>query len=522
MNNYKLSRFLIISSFFIISLFGLSQSAEALTPPTISSVVISNASSGWTLGTSKYLNFKYANLTEELKSVAITLCHPTKADMCTNLGSIFKLSANTTTGSALTMRTLSTSLDSTYLDNSQARIKVCPATLAGSIPAEAVCALTAPFKVITSTTNPAPVTPVPIVVTPPVVEKPLPATKPVTPPTTAVINPYIGSVNIADIASGWSAGTAKTINFSYANFSGSTNSITVSICHPDNRTVCLSFPPSPELLSLTGGGNKSIERTHGPQIYQRLVARDATLTPYFNDSRQTVIKICPANSTGEVTGNCAFSSPYAITPPAASPAISNVSGVGSTWVAGTSKTINFNYSSFAGDTKTVVVSFCHPTTAGVCSALPIGESLNLTGAGSSNIAKSIGAQVYARLTAHDPALTPYYQGYTTRLKVCPASVAGVVPTGATCANQQLFTVTPPLPPTPEGDFNPSGQGCLRGECVCYQGMRMRCGQPMQPGTGCTIPTGCRAYSPPVHTTSLPSRLTASVASLFDSLINIVR
>lgn len=129
--------------------------------------------------------------------------------------------------------------------------------------------------------------------------------------------PTVSAVSVAGVASGWPSGEAKQVSFTYANFSGTTNTVTVSVCHPVNFETCLVFSPSPESLTLSGSGNSAVSKTHGSLVYQRLVDGDSLITPYFDASRRTKIKVCPTNTAGVVPagGVCAFSAPYTIVAP---------------------------------------------------------------------------------------------------------------------------------------------------------------------------------------------------------------
>ncbi|MFA5022762.1 MAG: hypothetical protein WC385_03280 [Candidatus Paceibacterota bacterium] len=116
------------------------------------------------------------------------------------------------------------------------------------------------------------------------------------------------------------------------------------------------------------------------------------------------------------------------------------------------------------------------------------------GNGSNDYAVTIGTKIPERISKNDPAVVPYFDGYKSTIEICPVFDDGSSPVGITCGTTQIFTVLDPNDAHSPTYNLPAGQGCITGSCICVNGIRKRCGSPMQSGSGCPLnhpnyPTG---------------------------------
>ncbi|HRZ30223.1 MAG TPA: hypothetical protein P5274_00925 [Candidatus Paceibacterota bacterium] len=452
---------------------------EETTIPSVSSATFLAPVSSWPVGTAKTVKVAYANLGGNFKTVDISMCDPS-----TNLCNIINTPNLNLSGSNNVNISQAIGIDD-YDEGYQGQLKVCPhPTVAVPKSTEALAIRCATTTVFTITKE-----------------------------------PVVNSVVIENISSGWQEKTIKAINFNYISFDDIYDSVKVRICHPTAIPSRCKDLPDPVLGLLTGNGSTRIAVTF-PALSEA--------TSYLSNG-STKLKICPrrsSNDTALATG-CAYSSNFLVTatPVVIPPTISSVtiSDIASGWPASTSKAVNFSYSSFDNSTKYVKARLCHPSATSTeiskcfVSSPDSADSGALPTSGTGSITKAIGPLVYDRLsqTPPDQTLTPYFEGYTTKWKVCPTNSAGVVPAGAVCSFSPIFSVTDPdIDPDTSGSL-PSGQGCFVDECVCFDGMRMKCGSPMQPGTGCETPTNCNAYQ-----ASLPSKFLASINFAVGSIISL--
>lgn len=176
----------------------------------------------------------------------------------------------------------------------------------------------------------------------------------------------------------------------------------------------------------------------------------------------------------------------------------NATSETSLWGLGLTKTVKFNYAGFQKtckgdfvdcneaqklDVKKAIISFRHPNT-GKKKAL-YNKTVGL-GSGSSFFSVTINADTLEKIDKKDPAVAPYYDGYKTTLEICPAFADNTMPMTRTCATSQIFTVSDPNDAHSPTYNLPAGQGCITGSCVCVNGVRKRCGSPMQSGSSCPL------------------------------------
>jgi len=275
------------------------------------------------------------------------------------------------------------------------------------------------------------------------------------------------------------------------------------------------------------------------------------LRPYY-DGVYTRIKVCPVFSEGSLIGQvpsvavCAWGPRLKViqsnpNPPVTiAPTINTVTVAGladhNQWFVGETHRVSWTFSGFGGQgifddipkkITTVSFSICHPS-ANRCFVAPTATTvLNLVSSGGGQNSGSafydlrVGLKMYDVLTPgtsdYNSSFAPYYDNYRYQIKICPtysADPSNGSPTGngeivanSICAKSPVLQIAKPggttiVPPSIETDteFNtlPAGQFCTVGECVCYNGKRIRCAH------------GMGSYSP--EATSCPKCGTATTAS----------
>ncbi len=127
----------------------------------------------------------------------------------------------------------------------------------------------------------------------------------------------------------------------------------------------------------------------------------------------------------------------------------SIRDISSGWTAGETKSIVFSYANIINDPSftTVKLSICHPYILDRCQSwnpsAPV-EALTLppNAGGSQVITKATGPRLYERLSQNDPALTPFFDNYQTKLKICPSKSNGDMPAESRCAFSPIFKIMP--------------------------------------------------------------------------------
>jgi hypothetical protein len=378
-----------------------------LNVPTITSATVNlGLFKTWVSGQTKTVNVNYSNFTGDTKTFQVGICNP-ETDLCGAINPVIGLnltgsgavSFDKTTGAMVYSRLIANDIDITpYYSTStfngstvyNGRLKICPSSLSGVVPAGAICTYTSSFMIGNPSATPTPV---------------------------------VGTARINDITNGWPQNTAKTINFNYANFSGDTKTVEISFCHPQNSSSCQLLPQGAS-LNLSGSSASSISKTFPISDLN---------TPYFSNG-YTKLKVCPSTDSGVVTSTlgCSYTPNFLVTavPVVVNPSIysTSIDGITDGWLAGDTKTVNVAYRNFADDTNTLKVTTCRLNPdAGTwtCGGISVVSGLNLVGNNSISFDKTIG------VNGNEP-----YQG---KLKICPSSSSGVVPSG-TCVFTAPFEV----------------------------------------------------------------------------------
>ncbi len=365
--------------------------------------------------------------------------------------------------------------------------------------------------------------------------------------------------NIPDIPNGkgWPAGSTANLNFDYRDFSAGKKSVTTAICHPDDDTSCTYFPNESITFS-AGSGTKTLARTLGQtRLYERLLNNEAGLMNYYKRTTaltkiyfEADFRLCVSGG-----GTCQIRKFY-VAEPGSAPIIEGMPTVrnvridnlesGTIWRAGLYKDIRWGYNWFASPSpKTVSLSICHKDDTNGSRCLPWSGGVNnpadnqiMSWTGSpvgSNLTNNrrIHPDVYDWLVAgrRDGNLSLFDAGgppFQAKARICPTYSPGHGVVGATVGqnvNPSLGSYSPVFnieqnPNRVEGPGYglPSGQGCFVGECVCINGQKARCGNPMRSGATCPAMTGC----PGVLTITTSDKMLASVSWVFDWFIGLFR
>ncbi|MFA6476647.1 MAG: hypothetical protein WCV68_04595 [Candidatus Paceibacterota bacterium] len=287
----------------------------------------------------------------------------------------------------------------------------------------------------------------------------------------ATVSPTISNITLNGSATRVNApaGSELLINFSYSNFSSTNKAVSIRICRPGSSN-CASYSNfstteiAPADIFYIGdgptSGREGTTKMIGPRIYDRLVALDPAITPFFDmTEKKSYLRICPINSSGTIPSGstCAYSPYFLVKPsapitPVSYPEINSASLSGvSEWLPGASKAINFNYKNLTNQNNTINVKLCHPVNTSNC--VGFASYYPLTGDGNYSITKTLNSQLYSDLVANQGYYVPYfakssslghyYSGstnpYESLLRVCPAvSFSETLPTGGICAPDVPF------------------------------------------------------------------------------------
>jgi len=132
-------------------------------------------------------------------------------------------------------------------------------------------------------------------------------------------------------------------------------------------------------------------------------------------------------------------------PPPPPPSVSNVSlsgcqlGSFCSWIAGNTKTINWNYSNFPSDVSTVSLYFYNPST-GAYTVFTDGHGnlLNSIPASSGSYTPSISGKILT-----NSSMAQYIYKNQFQVKICPTNSAGTVPSNAVCGASRIITIVTP-------------------------------------------------------------------------------
>lgn len=365
--------------------------------------------------------------------------------------------------------------------------------------------------------------------------------------------------NISGITNGkgWPAGSTADLNFDYRDFSAGTKSVTTAICHPEDDTSCTYFPNESITFS-AGSGTKTFTRTLGQErLYERLLNNEAGLLRYYKRVTknnkvyfEADFRLCVSGG-----GTCQIRKFY-VAEPGSAPIIEGMPTVrnvridnlesGTIWRAGLYKNIRWGYVSFASPSpKTISLSLCHKDDTDGTRCKPWSGAINnpvdnqiLSWSGSPvgdnrTNNRRVHPDVYDWLMAgrRDSNLSLFDAGgppFQAKARICPTYSPGHGVVGATvgqnvnpslCAYSPVFSIGQnPNRIEGPGYSLPSGQGCFVGECVCINGQKARCGNPMRSGATCPAMTGC----PGVLTVTPTDKMLASVSWVFDWFVGLFR
>ena len=373
------------------------------------------------------------------------------------------------------------------------RIKVCPTDDLGQTPSGARCAYSQIYYV-SDPANPPPSSELSVTTFP---------------PTVSTVN-ISGSGMVSNTR--WQVGTSNTLSWTYKDFSSTAKTVSLSLCNPapsgtNEYCILMSQGPNQPQNKVSSGGGQGAGTASSIQPFGQAVvsnyinpyyylsvneklAKGAKLAAAF-DGYKTRAKICPTDATGQVPAGavCAYSREYYAYDPNSplwtTPTVSAVSIEGTNfskttgWKVGTSNTFKWSYKGF-NSVRTVSLSFCNPTTSGsseYCFLMSRGPGLEqnkvpsyrigsatsdpaLVGVGTTTSLQPLGPNVvslhlnpnyYLSLEekkAKGAFLAAAFDGYTTRVKICPTDANGQVPAGAVCAYSEVYEAYDPANPPP--------------------------------------------------------------------------
>lgn len=442
-----------------------SSGTSATLPPTITDAYLSGGIS-WEVGTSKTINWSYNNFTPSVHQVKFNLCKTRDNSDCSFFGLADSGATSLSSGSA----SHNLNLPTDWAPAGSYFVQVCPLSGAG-IPSNAVCSYV-DFDLKSTT------------VTPPIVPAP--------------------SITIRATPNSLSLGSTASLSWSSSNMpAGAT-------CVGNNLSGVSGW--SSTLISGLSGSNKPVTFTGSAGTRTLTITCTASGKTYASSTVVTVLGIPPSATVPTVSDVEIYRNAVA----------------DHNWPAGNVRTIKWSFASPETNVHTVSLSFCNPNNRSACTLWGTSGFTGLAATtnggliGNGQYEATLGPKMFSRSGSSTDSVYQYFSNRQAVVKVCPtASInmtgAGIGTTkiGWTCAYSQPFTVTDPNDAhSPTWDL-PSGQGCFVGECVCVNGVKMKCGNPMQPYSGCTGTVSCPA---PL---SLAGQMMASLGNLSGWLFGLI-